>query len=82
MWVSVHIARSSAYMVSTTFPFAAVSTSWTMMLNNRGAITDPRGTYSFGGRRGSLPSDLPRSVAQEVDVVVHVARNSDLVEFL
>ena len=40
-WVSVHIARSSAYMVSTTFPFTAVSTSWTMMLNNRGAITDP-----------------------------------------
>ena len=44
MWVSVHIARSSAYMVSTTFPFTAVSTSWTMMLNNRGAITDPWGT--------------------------------------
>ena len=40
MWVSVHIARSSAYMVSTTFPFIAVSTSWTMMLNNKGAITD------------------------------------------
>ena len=31
-------------------------------------------TYSFGGRRGSLPPDLHRSVAQEgSDVVVHVA---------
>ena len=40
-------------------------------------------TYSFGGRRGSLPPDLHRSVAQEgYDVVVHVARNSDLAEFL
>ena len=40
-------------------------------------------TYSFGGRRGSLPPDLHRSVAQEgSDEVVHVARNSDLVEFL
>ena len=44
MWVSVHIARSSAYMVSTTFPFNAVSTSWTMMLNYRGTVTDPCGT--------------------------------------
>ena len=40
-------------------------------------------TYSFGGRRGSLPPDLHRSVAHEgSDVVVHVARNSDLAEFL
>ena len=44
MWVPVHIAKSPAYMVSTIFPFTAVSTSWTMMLNNRGAITDPWGT--------------------------------------
>ena len=56
------------------------------MLNNR--VGDDRSlrnahTYSFGGRRGSLPPDLHRSVAQEgSDVVVHVARNSDLVEFL
>ena len=40
-------------------------------------------TYSFDGRRGSLQPDLHQSVAREgSDVVVHVARNSDLVKFL
>ena len=73
MWVSIHITRSLVYMVSTTFPYTAMSMSWTMMLNNRGAITDPRGT----------PILTPLVVAQEgSDEVVHVVRNSDLVEFL
>ena len=44
MWVSSHIARSSAYMVSTTFPCTQLSVSWTMILNRSGAMTDPRGT--------------------------------------
>ena len=50
MWVSVHIAKSSAYMVSTTFPFTAVSTSCTMMLNNRGG---------GGGGRSLIPEERP-----------------------
>ena len=66
MWVSVHIARSSAYMVSTTFPFTAVSTSWTMMLNNReGDHRSLRNahTYSFSGRLW-LPSTWPASICR------------------
>ena len=48
MWVSVHIARWSAYMVSTTFPFTAVSTSWTVMSNNRGRSQIPEERPYFG----------------------------------
>ena len=44
MCVSNHIAKSSAYMVMTTFPVTAVTTSWTMMLKSSGAITEPCGT--------------------------------------
>ena len=86
MWVSVHIARSSAYMVSTTFPLHCrvhvVDHDVEQQGGDHRSLRNAH-TYSFGGRRGSLPPDLRRSVAQEEsDVVEHVARNSDLVEFL
>ena len=57
-------------MVSTTFPFTAVSTSWTMMLNNRGAITDPGGT--------PILTDLVADVAPFHLTYIHLSLRKDL----
>ena len=46
-WVSVHIARSSAYMVSTTFPFTAVTDSGASFSIRYETVSTPVETLTF-----------------------------------